>query len=562
MTNQFNSESKVMRMLLFPFLVAIRKKSKVPGVMITQFVEELPAGKSHPDFTRKPIALTIQEGKLAFFKAIITGDPIPTVKWTRNNGEISLTNYRVTCDPSSREHQLQIPNVAVEQADTYKCIAENEYGRAVVTATLNVIEIGFKKSKALQEAREGLTDRPRAERKDGDVDERFWELLLSADKKDYEHICAEYGVTDFRWMLKKLNEKKREIEEQQAQYVEYLGNLRHIEIKNNGCAQFEFEMDLKDPNAKIYLYKDGEMVPFSIDCDEKHSLRQIGRKFMFTVNGLSPDDAGLYQVDVEGVNVFSTDFKIPMVDFLVKIEEVKAVEREDAVFECVLSAPLPKISWMGKSVPLEQGEKYDITVSEDMLIHRLVVKDCMKVDNGIYAAVVGIKSCNAWLIVEADNDPKNHGKKAAQKFTVNMPEPKTCNFDSAPTFTVPLKTHTSPEKYECYMSCAVKGNPIPHVTWYRNNISLNTNINYYITNTCGVCSLLILSVGPKDNGEYKVVAENSLGRTECSTQLAIRGMPYGYDILLCTNNSSLENSNSSLVFLFFSSRMKIFQDVL
>uniref|UniRef100_A0A3B4DPS6 Immunoglobulin like and fibronectin type III domain containing 1, tandem duplicate 3 n=1 Tax=Pygocentrus nattereri TaxID=42514 RepID=A0A3B4DPS6_PYGNA len=1194
------------RMLLFPFLVAIRKKSKVPGVMITQFVEELPAGKSHPDFTRKPIALTIQEGKLAFFKAIITGDPIPTVKWTRNNGEISLTNYRVTCDPSSREHQLQIPNVAVEQADTYKCIAENEYGRAVVTATLNVIESEFQKVQS-----DFLclcchrTDRPRAERKDGDVDERFWELLLSADKKDYEHICAEYGVTDFRWMLKKLNEKKREIEEQQAQYVEYLGNLRHIEIKNNGCAQFEFEMDLKDPNAKIYLYKDGEMVPFSIDCDEKHSLRQIGRKFMFTVNGLSPDDAGLYQVDVEGVNVFSTDFKIPMVDFLVKIEEVKAVEREDAVFECVLSAPLPKISWMGKSVPLEQGEKYDITVSEDMLIHRLVVKDCMKVDNGIYAAVVGIKSCNAWLIVEADNDPKNHGKKAARKttqaggsganvvkiaaeqqaklqkakeekmealkqqqaekpeeapatkvepqaekqvdqpfnqwvsithpdpgvhftgglqdvraimgqsaemvcklssadcdgvwykdgkeitstddlkitkdgaihklmicnckeedngkyrfeadgrkseailivedpprmdpddlakfsepviikvgqnasfklsfvgqepikvqwysegeellndtnikieksssdsslrltkcqrkntgeiklklknefgtieafsklivldkptnplgpvevieassscvefkwrppkddggspvshynlerqqlgrntwkkignipaeahykdtdvdhgrkycyriraisaegtsdvyetddiqagtkgppstprvvsafkdcinltwtppantggtnivgynvekrkkgsslwsqanppeepikakqygvkdvvegieyefrvsainhsgagepsspsefviardpkmrpnftdrkmksfmvvrsgnsarvtinfeaspvptiiwlkdgmpvpkrvtmsntdgtsqllipsaersdtgiytiivknmvgqetfsteirvtddpkppgaveleqnvpgtltvswmpspdekrddrlhymvakcdsvkqtwhtvahcvfnnnftavnimpgreynfrvyakndmglsepsesptwgFTVNMPEPKTCNFDSAPTFTVPLKTHTSPEKYECYMSCAVKGNPIPHVTWYRNNISLNTNINYYITNTCGVCSLLILSVGPKDNGEYKVVAENSLGRTECSTQLAIRGMPYGYDILLCTNNSSLENSNSSLVFLFFSSRMKIFQDVL
>lgn len=31
--------------------------------MITQFVEELPEGMSHPDFTRKPIALTIQQGK-------------------------------------------------------------------------------------------------------------------------------------------------------------------------------------------------------------------------------------------------------------------------------------------------------------------------------------------------------------------------------------------------------------------------------------------------------------------------------------------------------------------
>lgn len=31
--------------------------------MITQFMEELPEGMSTPDFTRKPIALTIQQGK-------------------------------------------------------------------------------------------------------------------------------------------------------------------------------------------------------------------------------------------------------------------------------------------------------------------------------------------------------------------------------------------------------------------------------------------------------------------------------------------------------------------
>lgn len=88
-----------------------------------------------------------------------------------------------------------------------------------------------------------------------------------------------------------------------------------------------------------------------------------------------------------------------MVDFLVKLQEVKATEREDAVFECVLSNPFSKISWFGKNAPLEAGEKYDIEVSEDKLIHRLVVKDCMMVDKGIYAAVAGIKSCNAWLVV-------------------------------------------------------------------------------------------------------------------------------------------------------------------
>lgn len=54
---------------IFHFL-GIRKKSKVPGVMITQFVEELPEGKTTPDFTRKPIALTIQEGKVNIYASI------------------------------------------------------------------------------------------------------------------------------------------------------------------------------------------------------------------------------------------------------------------------------------------------------------------------------------------------------------------------------------------------------------------------------------------------------------------------------------------------------------
>lgn len=47
-------------------------------------------------------------------------------------------------------------------------------------------------------------------------EEKVWEILLSADKKDYEKICTEYGITDFRGMLKKLTEMKREREQEIA----------------------------------------------------------------------------------------------------------------------------------------------------------------------------------------------------------------------------------------------------------------------------------------------------------------------------------------------------------
>uniref|UniRef100_A0A6Q2XMI2 Immunoglobulin like and fibronectin type III domain containing 1, tandem duplicate 3 n=1 Tax=Esox lucius TaxID=8010 RepID=A0A6Q2XMI2_ESOLU len=398
----------------------IKKKSSVPGVMITQFVEELPAGMTTPDFIRKPIALTIQEGKLAFFKAIVSGNPKPTVHWTRNNGEITdPEKYIISSDPTSNnEYYIEMPEVSPDQADTYKCIAANEYGKAVVTATLNVIEMGYKKSKAMQDARAGLLVEPnKAEKKDGEIDPRFWDVLMSANKKDYENICTEFGVTNFRWMLKTLNAKKVEREEEQAKFIEQLSNLKHIEVKPGGGAEFEIEMSLKDPNLKVFLFKDGEMIPFSLDSEEKHFLKKTGRRYTFGIKDLGGDDGGLYQVIVGGVPIFSTDFKVPMVDFLVKIQEVKATERQDAVFECVLSSPMSKIHWVGKNQPCEQGEKFDIEVSEDMLIHRLVIKDCEKLDGGIYSASVGIKSCNAFLVVEVDNNPASKGKKKVRNTT-------------------------------------------------------------------------------------------------------------------------------------------------
>lgn len=96
-------------------------------------------------------------------------------------------------------------------------------------------------------------------------------------------------------------------------------------------------------------------------------------------------------------------FAVPEVDFAVKIQEIKALEREDALFQCVLTAPMNEIKWFGKNAPLSNSEKHEIIVSEDKLIHKLIVRDCLPLDAGIYAVVAGIKSCNAWLVVEGEH---------------------------------------------------------------------------------------------------------------------------------------------------------------
>lgn len=96
-------------------------------------------------------------------------------------------------------------------------------------------------------------------------------------------------------------------------------------------------------------------------------------------------------------------------------------------------------------------------------------------------------------------------------------------FERPPSILVPLKVHSPPEGYQLYMTCAVRGCPTPCVSWYLNNVCINSDKNYYITNSCGVCSMYILRVRPTDNGEYKVVALNSLGKAECATKIIVRG---------------------------------------
>lgn len=44
------------------------------------------------------------------------------------------------------------------------------------------------------------------------TEEEMLKILSGADKRDYERICAEYGFTDFRGILKKLKEMKKNVD--------------------------------------------------------------------------------------------------------------------------------------------------------------------------------------------------------------------------------------------------------------------------------------------------------------------------------------------------------------
>ncbi|XP_069731809.1 immunoglobulin-like and fibronectin type III domain-containing protein 1 isoform X25 [Phaenicophaeus curvirostris] len=403
------------------------KKSSVPGVVITQFVDEIPKGCSTPDFEKKPITLTLQEGKNAIFRAVVKGVPTPEVKWTRTQGGMDDPDkYQAFFNNATNEFILQINKPTVNDSDLYRCLAVNEYGEAACSAGLRIIQVGFKrKTKYVpvhpaEELKKNLQDFRKLLRKRAPVQkpkpldmEAVWQLLLHADRRDYEKICIKYGIVDFRGMLRKLQEIKKDTESEQGELIHSIKNFEHIKVNKDGKASFSLEMDLKNSKSKVYLLKDGEKLRYGTgDEYRKHCLRRIGKRYNFIVNDVQPEDAGVYQVRVEDVPVFSTELEaesIP-VRFEQPLSDIRCPEEENAVFECVLRTPCYDAVWLHKTHLLEASEKHQISVTPDGLTHRLVIKNVVPSDNGMYTLDTGLCSSNAWLIVEYAKGKRRQGE--------------------------------------------------------------------------------------------------------------------------------------------------------
>ncbi|XP_053819675.1 immunoglobulin-like and fibronectin type III domain-containing protein 1 [Vidua chalybeata] len=397
--------------------VKIFKKSSVPGVVITQFVNDVPEGCSTPDFEKKPLSLTLQEGKNAIFRAVVKGVPAPEVKWSRTRkGMDEPAKYEMSFNSATNEFILQIKSLVLDDSDLYRCCAVNAYGEASCSAGLRIIQVGFKRKakyvpvhaadelkKTLLDSKKLLRKRVAAPKPKPLDKEAVWQLLLHADRRDYEKICLKYGIVDFRGMLRKLQEMRKDTESEQDKLIHSLKNFEHIKVDKEGNATFSLEMELKNSNSNVYLLKDGERLRYGTgDEYRKHCLRRVGRRYYFTVNDVQPEDAGVYQVRVEDVPVFSTELDAQAIParFRQPLSDVRCAEAGDAEFQCVLCMPCHQPLWLHKSHPLQASDKHQISVTPDGLTHKLIVRNVGPSDSGLYTLDAGQGSSSAWLLVE------------------------------------------------------------------------------------------------------------------------------------------------------------------
>uniref|UniRef100_A0A670Y2Q1 Ig-like domain-containing protein n=1 Tax=Pseudonaja textilis TaxID=8673 RepID=A0A670Y2Q1_PSETE len=86
-----------------------------------------------PSFVKRPsnLAVTIEDS--AEFNCEARGDPVPTLRWRKDDGELPKSRYEIRDD-----HTLKIRKVMAGDMGSYTCVAENMVGKTEASATLTV----------------------------------------------------------------------------------------------------------------------------------------------------------------------------------------------------------------------------------------------------------------------------------------------------------------------------------------------------------------------------------------------------------------------------------------
>uniref|UniRef100_A0A3B4CFM4 Roundabout, axon guidance receptor, homolog 1 (Drosophila) n=1 Tax=Pygocentrus nattereri TaxID=42514 RepID=A0A3B4CFM4_PYGNA len=86
-----------------------------------------------PSFVRRPSSQSVLVDQSVEFRCEAQGDPVPTVRWRKEDGELPKGRYEIRED-----HTLKLKRLSSADAGSYTCLAENMMGKAEATAALTV----------------------------------------------------------------------------------------------------------------------------------------------------------------------------------------------------------------------------------------------------------------------------------------------------------------------------------------------------------------------------------------------------------------------------------------
>ncbi|CAG7821016.1 unnamed protein product, partial [Allacma fusca] len=203
-------------------------------------------------------------------------------------------------------------------------------------------------------------------------------------------------------------------------------------------------------------------------------------------------------VEMKPVVVIPPSFTSPLKDIAIN-------EGEKIRFQCIVTGtPEPTITWL-KDGLLVTSSNLDYKTEFKNGVCSLTIDETFAADSSIFtcraATEAGTAETSAKLVVKESQD----------------------RMLSPPRFEMPLPPSTTliEGTVNHQLSCLVKGNPLPTVEWFKDDVNIDTSSEFIITFNNGLCILKFDEVILEDAGNYSCKATNKAGDAETKSELLV-----------------------------------------
>ncbi|EDW33137.1 GL24635 [Drosophila persimilis] len=296
--------------------------------------------------------------------------------------------------------------------------------------------------------------------------------------------------------------------------------LNAVVVPTGGTLRFEVQYDGL-PRPEIKWMRNGR----EIVENEEIIVETTETTTVITVINMTRKRTGKYEVWAKNkvgeakssgsvvVSDSKPDQQIQPPRFVQPLEPKYFGEHEVAILEAVVeSEPLSSFQWFVHNEPIKSSNECRIVSQANK--STLLIEDFQR-------KFIGPFTCRA----------ENVGGSVTSTATVNLlealPQEEAVEFES-PRFTEELAQPVEVMDGEALLlQCRVRGKPTPKVEWYHNEEKIAETKETTISQDLqGNCQLQITEVFPENEGQYKAVASNKIGKTVTKTNVKIQAFEY------------------------------------
>ncbi|XP_028170388.1 titin-like [Ostrinia furnacalis] len=449
-----------------------------------------------PLFINRFQEITVKEKGTIKLVARVTGNPVPTITWYRNNQIITPSNT-VTQTFDGENIQLIITNVDSEiDSGDYKCVASNSAGKASHGArvTIDVDKVTFVKNlQNIYEIEEGKTVVLECQTSHT-VSTKWYHNDQELSGMDHREIIQEGRTHKLRIKKTKLTDVgivKCVVKGQETStklivhetIPEFVRKLQDFEVKERDIAILEVEINSE--TADVFWEKDGERIK---PKKNKYDLEKRGNVRKLFIRNTSVHDEGEYTCILRDDTCTAevTVVELPP-EIISRLQDQKVSKGNKAIFEIELTKGDALVRWFKDGSEIQFSNHIQLTI--DGKKQKLKIYDTDSSDAGEYSCEVGSDRCAAKLTVE----------EPSVNFVLRLPE----------VIVVPANT-------DAYLTVQIP-DETQEVIWYKKKSVLEDTEKYTLISDVMKRTLIIRKCTEEDQHEYSC----TLLDAKCSTKLIV-----------------------------------------